>query len=300
MAPYDRWVTFDERPVDWFHHSTLRRERLSRIDRLFSNQLGAHWSSRRTTIRQWLEALVENAKSRQVAMTDQAASLNHQSASSSPDDAFVQDNAKLELGIVRSSMAAIQTAALIPKSIREGADLGNIVLTADGKWVKPDPDAAQLRGGEISNPINLVHPQLEADHDTLRALKELGLRPASSKTAFRALASALLNPSDADRYRDRDDTRDEQSNDWNEFWRLAREVERSVAANIIQSYDEWRDPLLVRTIGGSWHSLFFTLLPGPIVPDDGSRDSDVAINTEFPQKGHSATQPPRRNRCATR
>ncbi len=281
MAPYERWAAFDDRPVDWLHHSTLRRERLSKIDRLFSNQLGALWSSRRKTIGQWLEALVENTKSRQVAITDQAASLNRQSASSTPDDAFVQDNAKLELGIVRSSMAAIQTAALIPKSIREGADLGHIILTADGKWVKPDPDAAQLRGSEISNPINLVHPQLEADHNTLRALKELGLRPASSKTAFRALTSALLNPSDADRYRDREDTRDEQSNDWNEFWRLAREVERAVAANIIQSYDEWRDALLLRTIGGSWHSLFFTLLPGPIVPDDGSRDSDVAIDTEF-------------------
>ena len=71
-------------------------------------------------------------------------------------------------------MGAIQTAALIPKSIRDVADLGNIVLTADGKWVKPDADAVQLSGGEISNPVNMVHPQLESDHDTLQALKDLG------------------------------------------------------------------------------------------------------------------------------
>ena len=39
--------------------------------------------------------------------------------------------------------------------------------------------------------------------------------------------------------------------------------------------------LLVHTVSGLWVSLFNALLPGPIVPFDGSRDGDVAIDMRF-------------------
>ena len=296
MAPYERWAAFDGRPVDWLHHSALSRVRMSNLERLFDIEqyggkdalerlLNHHrrvsGSSYRATAKEWLEALTGNAKSRTVAIEVQADSLSQRVVSSLQNNASIPDSTKMEMRIVQSSMAAIQTAALLPKSIREGTDLGNIVLTTDGKWVKPDPEAVQLGGSETASPTNLVHPLLEADNDTLGALRELGLRPASTKTAFRALASVLLGYSSAEDFRGGHGTRAEKSNKWDEFWRLARNVDRSEAAKIVESFEGWRETLRVHTVGGSWRSLFVALLPGPIVPDDGSRDSDIAIDVEF-------------------
>ena len=296
MAPYERWAAFDDRPVDWLHHSALSRVRLANAERLFdfeqekniddierafSFRRRVGWSSRRATIKRWLEALIEDTQSQKFATKMQAAYLTHGPASSLQNDASIRDSAKLEMLFVQASMAAIQTAALLPKSIREGADIGNIVLTADGNWVRPEPEAVQLSGGEVVNLVGLVHPLLETDRDTLGALKVLGLQPASPKTAFRAFASAMLKPPLAGNHKDGHDTPLDRGNDWHEFWRLARNVNQSEAAMTIESFQGWREALRVRTVEGSWSSLFVALLPGPIVPDDGSRDSDIAIDVKF-------------------
>ena len=284
ITPYERWAASDERPSNWLHHSALRRERLSRIERWFYSEQGRTLRDSRASVRQWLEALVSGAKAFKTPTGIQTNFANPRSTSSLKDDPSVQEWANAELQVVRSSMAAIQTAALIPKAVRESADLGNIVLTANGKWVKPDPVEVQLSGSRIDNPDKLVHPLLEEDSGTQDALEELGLQPASVKTAFRSFASTLLNPSLAERYRDGHDTPIDKDDDWCEFWRLAREIEQPEATKTIESFDGWRGALRVRTIGGSWRSLFVALLPGPIVPDDGSRDSDIAIDVDFHEK----------------
>jgi superfamily II DNA or RNA helicase len=278
-TPYERWAAFDQRPRDWLHHSALRRERLSRIESY--GDLVENMSASRATVRQWLEALVQRAKSPQAATACPTILSNSGPVSPTSDRAIIQERARKKLQIVRSSMAAIQTAALIPTAVRDSTDLGNIILTADGKWVKPAPDAAQLSGDEVANPINVVHPLLEKDRDTLQALKKLGLRPASTKSTFGTVASALLAPSSSELHGRKHSVQVEQNIDWGIFWQLAREIEHSEAIEIIESFDKWREYLRVRTIRGNWRSLFMALLPGPIVPDDGSRDSDVAIDTEF-------------------
>ncbi len=240
LAPFERWAEYDGRPSNWLHHSALTRIRLARIDRLFQFRRPA------ASIAQWLMALSENAESRETR--------------------------------IQASIAAIQTAALIPEHIRNRNHLGNIVLTSDGTWVAPDPDSVFLGSDNTSASTNLVHPRLQADAKTLEALKELGIEPASSETAFRELASKLL-PTSYERRVVHDD-------DWHNFWRLAREVAHTVAARIIQEsrgnrWNNWRDSLRVRTVAGEWRSLFQTLLPGPIVPGDGSRDGNVAIDVHY-------------------
>ena len=44
---------------------------------------------------------------------------------------------------------------------------------------------------------------------------------------------------------------------------------------------DWREAVPVRTAAGGWTSLAEVLLPGEIVPDDGSRDANVVVDTEF-------------------
>ena len=189
------------------------------------------------------------------------------------------ENVTAQADTLQASMAGIQTAALIPESIRGNHNgLGNIVLTADGMWVVPNPDAVFLGGDNTSTENNLVHHQLQADSETLESLKKLRIKPASPESAFREFTSRLLGIS---RYERRVSSNEE----WHEFWRLARYVDQKEAEKIINQsthkWDNWRDRLCVHTISGKWRSLFQTLLPGPIVPADGSRDDNVSIDVQY-------------------
>ncbi len=258
LAPFERWVAYDKRPSGWLHHSAITTRRLATLDRLFSPQPGPYQPSvPRATIAKWLQALL------------------------------VKDTS--EHDAVQSSMAAIQTAALIPSDIREGQQqrlgdimlgdgLGAIVFTANGGWRAPDPESVYLDGGDTSDTNNLVHPQLEADAETLEALRELGIRPASPEDVFREYASLLFQVMDQSSSMSLEDV----ERVWRKFWELARDIEQAAAVNIIQEHD-WRNYLRVRTLAGNWQLLAHALLPGPVVPADGSRDADIALDMEFHQ-----------------
>ena len=268
----DRWASFKRKPVDWAHHRTLTRNRIARLELLFPTRpVGRRRGSVRyepdmpkVYLAQWLRALVKGNRT------------------------------------VESSMAAIQTAALIPDSIRKGNNLGRILLTADIQWLEPDPDAVRLNGNSDVSTGVFVHPDLEEDSETLNALKTLGLRQANSETVFRDDVSRLLIRHSAKR----------SVVDWALFWPNSRDLAPALAAAIIKSQTGWRDSLRVWTIGvrHEFESifnayierpdisskdivsitdscsqiecklLFHSLLPGPIVPGDGSRDKPVAID----------------------
>ena len=188
---------------------------------------------------------------------------------------------------VKNSMAAIQTAALMPEAIlRNVSQLGRIVLTADGKWATPNPHALFLGTNDSLAPSKLVHPELQEDPETLEALEKLGIKPASAESAFREAALEFLG-------RGIYEAGSPTGADWRRFWELARDVDRPVAEEIIRSYKyeyrqgrfwkNWRDSLFVLTLGGGWRSLFQSLLPGTIVPRDRSRDTKVTIDTGYHQ-----------------
>ena len=245
----DRWASHEGRPSGWVHHSTLNRNRLATLDRVYGGQL------RRARISDWLEALIKF-----------------------PDS--IEDG-------VQKSMAAIQTASLMPEALwGDFSQLGRVVLTADGSWVTPDPDAVFLGGDDALTPAKLVHPALQEDAETLFALQKLGIKPASAESAFRQSAESLLG---GGLY----ESRSSSDAEWRRFWELARNVGPSAVEGIIRGYkyeyrqgrmwQNWRDSLCVLTLEGKWNSLFATLIPGSIVPADGSRDADVAIDMGYHQ-----------------
>ena len=273
-----KWQAHDHRPLKWLHHAALTRFRLAKLDELYAHDSDNPDSRNRLpreTIAKWLEALVENAESEQLA--------------------------------VQASMAAIQTATLIPQTDNAGPrDFGSIVLTADGRWVSSYPDNVFRGGGHISGAHALVHPELETDTDTLDALRNLGIKPASPESAFKDAARRLLNitPGYKELYRRGhkygadfvwramgymgkrppiNQAEIQIDEDWREFWQLARDANPQAAAKIIKDYadNSWRRHLRVRTIAGNWRSPFQTLLPGPIIPTDSNRDDDIAIDVSF-------------------
>ena len=245
----DRWAAHEGRPSSWVHHSTLNRNRLATLDRVLGGQLP------RARIPDWLESLLKSPGS-------------------------IEDCA-------RNSMAAIQTASLMPEPLLGNfSQLGRVVFTADGSWVTPDPDAVFLGGDDALSPAKLVHSELQEDAETLFALEKLGIKLASAESAFRESAGSLLG---GGLY----ESRSSSDAEWRKFWELARNVEPSAVERIIRSYKyeyrqgrlwkNWRDSLCVLTLEGEWDSLFAALLPGFIVPTDGSRDADVAIDMGYHQ-----------------
>ena len=67
-----------------------------------------------------------------------------------------------------------------------------------------------------------MHERLESDPETLKALEELGIKPATPETRFKDLASILLGRQSASW----SDTQ------WREFWQLASTIDRSASAGV--------------------------------------------------------------------
>ena len=251
--PFDQWVAYPGRPSNWLHHNALTRNRLARIDWLFpSPRFGAVSSAPRATIAEWLEAL---------AKTEGA------------DDP------------VRASMAAVQVAAHIPEKIRTDDDLGEIVLTAAGSLARPAPehlflpDRRQASAG-FANAASSVHPELASDGATLSALKALRLKPPSPEGAFRRVVERVLREG-------QEPTSELLKNFWISSRALTAEEAVDIVREVTRNGSDWRrreiwtTALRVRTLAGSWRSTRAVLLPGDIVPGDGSRDADVTVDTRF-------------------
>ena len=247
IAPFERWAAYPNRPTDWLHHKALTRTRLAIVDRLFQALGEPTWRisrAPRESLATWLEALVQRAATGEV---------------------------------VGASMAAVQTAALISWDRRTDADLGSIVLTESGRWSEPDPQTLFLPvesvvGDGTTDRDSTVHPDLAADERTLSALQELGLKPPSPEGRFRAIANHVLadpGPTLADH------------DLFEEFWSASRDLSAADALAIVSEHDNWWSDLCVRTCAGDWRALRFVLVPGGVVPGDGSRDDGATVDTQF-------------------
>ena len=249
VAPFERWAAYPGRPDDWLHHKALTRTRRATVDRLSQDLSRPPWTWRtsrvpRASVAEWLEALVKRA---------------------GPTDA------------VAASMAAIQTAARIPRNIRTRTDLGRIVLAKSGHWRKPDPQALFLpfespAADGSADPGSSVHPELAADEETLSALRQLGLKPPSPEGRFRAIANRVLSG-----------TRLKGDGAYllKRFWNASRGLNPGVALAIIQEHHNWRSALRVQTRVGLWQPPRGVLMAGAIVPGDGSRDDGVTVDGDF-------------------
>lgn len=248
LAPDDdamkMWAAYAGRPADWLHPKAMTRNRLAKIDQLFES------AAPRASVAQWLEALFENKSG--------AAEL---------------DAAKV----------AIRIAASIHANSKRMStwDWGNIVLTAAGERVDPDPEHLFLPDGDpdpmdIEAAASFVHADLAADPETHKALETLGVAPPNSKDTFRRMARRVYSGDE-----DLPDALHEQ------FWIASRRLSAGAALDLLRAgaqsdcCDPWQPTLRVRTLAGTWRSPYAVLLPGAIVPGDGSRDAGAAVDVHF-------------------
>ena len=262
---FEHWASYQHRPLDWLHTKAITRNRLARLDSLYSAYLqnhkqqsfGSNQDVPRESISRWLEALTDHAKGSEL------------------EGPYQQKLA------VEASSAAIQTAVLIDEQIRSHHELGSIIYTLNGEWVEPDPDKVFLsESHDLHLGVETTHPQLYYDPKAVQSLEQLGLKYLSSEVALKALLSEIKS----------DDIRDRDDDDWLHLWDQIRSIDQSKAADLIVanlndysqwSHRNWHDLLHVHTVSNDWSPLSKTLLPGSIVPEDGSRDSDIAIDLSF-------------------
>ena len=117
--------------------------------------------------------------------------------------------------------------------------------------------------------VHLVHAELASDSDVLAALRQLGIKPVSAEISFKQIAKAVLS-----------DHRNPNKDQLVSFWEQACKV-GPAATGIIKEHDGWESRLRIRTRSGTWNPLHSALLPGQIVPGDGTRDDDVTVDTDF-------------------
>ena len=237
----ERWAEFEHRPSNWLHHTAMSPNRLATIDRIYAGSgRRVRRDAPRATVAQWLKALTD--------------------AGDAAGDA------------VQASGAAIRIAALLPESVRNRNRVGEIVLTAAGKWASPGRDTVYLSGGAGFTHAQRVHSGLESDRETLEALVALGVTPPTEESEFRKLASLLFS-----------DNLEEAELDarWSRFWTLTRSIGGQAAIEIISSNARSFRKVRVMTKSGNWHEIREVLLPGPIVSGDGVRDADITVDLNF-------------------
>ena len=243
------WEACSWRPRDWLHHSAFSRDRITKIDRLYSRDLGAPRAPEapRETVKRWLSCITGERAG------DQA---------------------------VAASRSAILIALLIHRSSAPDLEFGEIVLTADGSWLSTSspplflpsttngPSAAYSRESDSQR----LHPELAVDLEVVNALSELGVREESAAVKLETIMAALLQLAEPSDY-------------WVYFWRAARDLSPEEGRKVVLNVSRGRSDLVyVRTVSGEWEQLGRTLMPGEIVPPDASRDANVAIDCVHHEK----------------
>ncbi len=168
------------------------------------------------------------------------------------------------------SVAAIRASAGCAREPGRGTELAgrraSIVLTEDGRLVAPDSARVFFSGADRSEVADLllVHPEVAADPGARRILTErFGLKEVDSVRELEVLLaeSATLGFSE-----------------WDRVWAAAR---RASLSDITPNLRQHMRRIKVRTLAGAWRRAWEVLLPGPIVPGDGSRDRDVTVDLAY-------------------
>ena len=177
-------------------------------------------------------------------------------------------------GSPAASAAALRLAALVTRSDAVTAtELAGVpvLLTESGRWVAPRPGAAFMRdpADETDPAAEYVHSEVLAETGALEALQQLGIGRVDAQGLLQAMLVTSPEAWPVQR--------------WHDFWTHTRRLAPEAAAALITDKlgDAPSETVRIRTMAGAWEPLAQCLLPGLVVPADGSRDQPVAVDTDF-------------------
>ncbi|MEV2272920.1 DEAD/DEAH box helicase [Nonomuraea africana] len=188
--------------------------------------------------------------------------------------ASVQDwlEALVEDGSPAGSAAAIMIAADMK---RQGHPLAaevikaKIILTESKGFVSATSSVFRRTSRDgLADSTVYVDERVYADDEVARALESLGVHEADFAGRFTSVVEQGFHGYDP--------------RAWTAFWELSR---LAGPANTLAALKEKKintaKDLRVRTVSGEFHYIEYCLLPGRVVPADGSRDARIAVDMEF-------------------
>lgn len=233
------------------------------------------WASYEGRPRNWVHHSVEGPNSRRGKVTHVLHAAKHQGPASVREwvEALVEDRT------VAASAAAIRLLTHLLRreltgptyaEIAADAKRSRILMTEDGTFVAPIAGSIYRRTtvDGLRDDLVYVHPDLAADPAIASLLDELGVREADTEGRFHS----VLDQGFAD-YKDAD---------WLRFWELLNKAGGAPQAReITKRVDDVLTVLHARNNDGNFVPLRGLMLPGPIVPADGSRDASLTIDLTF-------------------
>ncbi|MFD7444621.1 DEAD/DEAH box helicase [Streptomyces sp. NPDC059909] len=145
-----------------------------------------------------------------------------------------------------------------------------ILLTEQHGLVAPKPNTVfrPVLDDTLPNEMVYVHADLAADRGLGSDLDLIGIHEADAMGRFEAVVDQGFA-----RYSD---------SSWEEFWKLSRQAGSDQSVAIIRrKVAHPTSTLKVRNGSGDFRIIASCLLPGPVVPADGSRDRSVAVDGRF-------------------
>lgn len=150
------------------------------------------------------------------------------------------------------------------------ARAARIVLTEESGLVAPVVGKVFRRTVQdgLRDGTTYVDPRLSEDESLISDLNEVGIREADPRGRFIGVLEQGI-----EHY---------GPQDWRRFWELFHSAGGSrVSGEVTARIPNPLEKLYVRTVDGRFHRMRDSLLPGPVVPGDGSRDSSVAVDPSF-------------------
>ncbi len=227
-----------------------------------------HWSGYAGAPRDWVHPSAETRERR--ARVSLIMSGAGRSAASVAEwiEALVVDQTPAASATAVSLVADLtETAA----SIADEATGARFILTEHHGMVKPLRGRVFRRAAVndgLAEDYVYVHNDVVTAFGLERALEALGIREADPSGRLQTLLEQ--------------DTSGWSGEQWTSFWNLTRSVEQTHMLGLLRKLPiERLGALKLKTLSGTFRTSGQCLLPGPVVPSDGSRDAHVAVDIGF-------------------
>ncbi|MEU3721829.1 DEAD/DEAH box helicase family protein [Streptomyces sp. NPDC031705] len=190
-------------------------------------------------------------------------------------EALVEDRTpKSSAAAVRVLATVIENASSLPPGERialvANARSARIVLTSDHGFAAPGSGRVFRRTGAdgLADDHMYVHEAIASDPDMTPYLEAVGIHQADAEGRFHNVLDKGFAGYDDDA--------------WTRFWELQAEAHGAARASVLlERIPQVEQTLKVRTMDGRFRLMIDCLLPGEVVPGDGSRDAAVAVDLGF-------------------
>ncbi|UQX03989.1 DEAD/DEAH box helicase [Streptomyces sp. RerS4] len=236
------WSEYEGRPVDWIHPSVDAADNSLRRGKMMHVLEVAGKAT--ASVKDWLEALV---------------------ADGTPE-ASCHAIEILSLMVLKDQSGRLTGDSLMTAEARRA----RIVLTEDGRMVAPVAGEIYHRtsADALRDDMVYVHRAISERPEMARHLHSIGIRVADAQGRFEGVLDQGFGHYD--------------DAAWSNFWVLLRSAGGTAqVARIRSRVDKPLDTLRVRTLDGRYRPMRDCLLPGPVVPGDGSRDRKIAVDLGF-------------------